>query len=268
MAKISDLATTVNSQELAKTDGLSAILQSVNVKKRFEEVLGKKAPGFISSIISLVNANNQLKAADPKTVVAAAAMAASLDLPINQNLGFAYIIPYGDKAQFQMGYKGFIQLAIRTNQYATINATEVYEGELVSYNRITGVTEFDESKRKSDKIVGYVAYFKLLSGFEKWLYMTTEQVAKHAKRYSKSYNRSSSPWTTHELEMSLKTVIKLLLSKYGILSVEMQKALETDQGVIVAENGEEKVQYVDAVDGESVDQTPKFDMVGDAQEPV
>src|ERR1700687_3012089 len=124
-----------------KPAGLASILSSVDEKKRFEEILGARAAAFTSSIMSLYNANKQLREADPGSILQSAVIAATLDLPINQNLGFAFIIPYGDKAQFQLGYKGFIQLAIRTGKYKTINATEVYRDEIESWNPLTGVFE-------------------------------------------------------------------------------------------------------------------------------
>ena len=116
----------VKTAESQKAVTIQGLVAQADIKARFEELLGKKAPGFISSLLAVVNNNKLLAKANPKTVIAAGAMAASLDLPINQNLGFAYIIPYKDEAQFQMGYKGYIQLAMRTGQYQTINAAEVY----------------------------------------------------------------------------------------------------------------------------------------------
>lgn len=248
MAKTTEIAAAIGSKELAPSTRITDLVNRVDIKRRFEEVLGKKAPGFMASILSLTNANQQLKLAEPKSILSSAMIAATLDLPINPNLGFAYIIPYGSVAQFQMGWKGFVQLAIRTGQYQTMNAAEIYEGELVSYNRISGETVIDESQKKSDKIVGYVAYFKLTSGFEKYLFMTTEQVRKHAMRYSKSFSRPGTPWQVDFDKMALKTVLKLLLSKYGVLSVEMQQALKYDQGVVHETPEGEKVEYPDGGD--------------------
>ena len=166
------------------------MLGNDNVKTRFQEILGKKAPGFISSILSVANSNTLLQKADPKTVMNSAVIAATLDLPINPNLGFAYIVPFGGQAQFQLGYKGFVQLAMRSGQYKTINVREVYEGEIVSENRFTGEYEFGTPK--SDKVVGYMAYFKLLNGFEKYLYMSKEELEKHGKKYSQTYKKGKS----------------------------------------------------------------------------
>ena len=241
------------STEVRKPDALSVLLRQDSIKKRFEEVLGKKAPGFMSSIISATNANKELKKADPLSIVSAAAVAAALDLPINPSLGFAHIVPYKRDgvaiAQFQMGYRGFIQLGMRSGQYKTINACAVYEGELVASNRFTGEMTFDETRRTSDKIIGYVAYFKLINGFEKWLYMTVEEAKAHGKRYSKSFNIASGRWQQDFDAMALKTVLKMLMSKYGILSVDMQTAVLADQA-IVKKDGEYEYPDNDVVDAE------------------
>ena len=164
------------------------------VSKRLNELLGKRAPQFVTSLVSAVNANTMLAGCKPESVLTAALTAASLDLPINQNLGFAYLIPYknktGEVCQFQMGYKGFIQLAQRSGYYKTINATDVREGEMTGFDRLSGELSFewlDGAERSKAKVVGYVAYFQLLNGFEKSLFMTTEELEKHAQKYSKNY---------------------------------------------------------------------------------
>lgn len=200
-------------------------VESDNVKKKFQEVLDKGAGAFVTSLLSLVKSTPQLAAADPKTILSAAMTAATLKLPISPNLGFAYIIPYGKEAQFQMGYKGYIQLAMRTGQYKTINAAVVYEGQIEDIDFVTG--EIIRGKKKSDKVVGYVAYFELINGFSKTVYMTTEDMLRHAQTFSKSFSRSSSVWKTNFDAMGLKTVIKQLISKYGIMSIDMQSELAT-----------------------------------------
>src|SRR3972149_5579994 len=211
---------------------LPALLSSENIKKKFRDVLGENAAGFMSSILSAVNANPKLKKADPMSVISAAAVAAALDLPINQSLAFSYIVPYKDIAQFQMGWKGYVQLAQRTGLYLTINVSRVCEGELISENPFTGETNLSHTARASDKVIGYVAYFKLLNGFEKYLYMTKEQCEKHGKRYSDSYKQDWSWWQKDFDVMALKTVIKALLSRWGPLSIKMQLALQADQASI------------------------------------
>lgn len=226
----------VQTAEAQKTVTIQSLVSQESVKARFEELLGKKAPGFISSLLAVVNNNKLLANANPNTVIAAGAMAAALDLPINQNLGFAYIIPYGKEAQFQLGYKGYIQLAMRTGQYQTINAAEVYEGEIVEQNRFTGEYKFGE--RQSDTIIGYMAYFKLVNGFEKYLYMSVEEMQTHAAKYSKNYKGGTERWGLTDFHsMAIKTVLKRLISKFGILSIEMQStqmanALANDGGVL------------------------------------
>lgn len=207
------------------------------VRNKFKELLGKRASSFITSVLQIVSQSDMLQKADPATVFQAAAVAATLDLPINQNLGFAYIIPFDNKktgkivAQFQMGYKGFIQLAQRSGQFQSISACAIYEGQISEQNPLTGF-KFDFSLKKSEKVIGYAAYFKLLNGFEKTLYMTIEELQAHGVRYSQTFKRDFGLWKDNFDSMATKTVIKLLLSKFAPLSIEMQKAVLTDQAVI------------------------------------
>lgn len=210
-----------------KAPTIASALKDTAVKQRFDELLGKEAQGFISSLIAVCNNNKLLQTADTGTIISAAAMAATLDLPINQNLGFAYIVPFKNRyankteAQFIMGYKGYIQLAIRSGQYKTINACEVYEGEIKSVNRFTGEYEFGE--RTSDEIVGYMAYLKLTNNFEKYVYMTVDQMVEHATKYSKTYKGGTEKWGIADFNsMAIKTVIRRLISKYGIMSIKMR----------------------------------------------
>lgn len=209
---------------------LKNMLAGESVKQRFKEILGQKAPGFISSILSVTNSNALLQKADPASIMNAAVIAATLDLPINGSLGFAYIVPYGGKAQFQIGYKGLVQLAMRSGQYKIINVSEVYEGEIKNVNRFTGEYEFGD--KTSDKVIGYMAYFKLINGFEKYFYMTREEAERHGKKYSQTFKRGTGLWSTEFDTMSKKTVLKMLLSKFGILSIEMQRAVEFDQSIV------------------------------------
>lgn len=226
----------ITAQKEAKT--VRGMLETPAFKKKFEEMLGKKAAGFISSIIAVTNSSNYLMKADPATVIGAAAQAAMLDLPINQSLGFAYIVPYKGAAQFQLGYKGYIQLAQRSGQYADIGAKTVYEGELEYENRLLDKFRFGE--RTSDKVIGYLAYFRLTNGFEKMLYMTLDEMQAHAKKYSKNYKGGTDTWGLADFDvMAEKTVLKRLLSKYGPLSIEsiqMSQALANDGGVISMNN--------------------------------
>lgn len=210
---------------------IESLINSDAVKKRFQELLGKHAAGFISSVISATKANKALSECEPMSVISAAAIAASLDLPINPSLGFAHIVPYKGIAQFQIGWKGFVQLAMRSGQYKSMNATTVLEGQLVKWNRFTGEMEFQD-EAKSDTVIGYLLYFKLNGGFEKYFYMTAEQCEAHGKRYSKSYAKGTGQWKENFDSMALKTVVKQGLSKYGTLSIDMRTAIVMDQAVV------------------------------------
>jgi len=205
-----------------------------SVKQRLNEVLGKKANQFVSSLISLTNNNKLLAKADPNTVVASAMVAATLDLPINQSLGFAYIVPYKDQAQFQLGYKGLIQLAMRSGQFKTLNDFIVPNGALKDYNPLTGHVDIDFDVEDNGKEPdGYGVYMALTNGFEKTVFWSLDKVQKHAKRFSQAYSKGyESPWKSDFDAMALKTVIKHTLGKYAPLSVDMQRGIEADQGVI------------------------------------
>jgi len=205
--------------------------QQDSVKRKFEELLGKRSSAFMTSVLQIVSNNSYLQNASPQSVFNAACVAATLDLPINNNLGFAYIVPYGKDAQFQMGYRGFIQLAQRSGQFKTIASSPIYEGQLIEENPLTGFV-FDFKVKKSGTPIGYAAYFELLNGFQKTLYMTTEELNQHGKRFSQTFKSGRGLWKDDFESMALKTVLKLLLSKFAPLSVEMQKAVITDQGVI------------------------------------
>ena len=243
MAEQNAVATQQGTQLSVAAQVKSMISQDA-VKKKFTEVLGQKAPQFLASITNVVAGSAQLKKCPATTIMSAAFVAATYDLPIDSNLGFAAIVPYNNnkynqqtrqwekhpEAQFQMMYKGFIQLAIRSGYYEKMNCSVVYKDELVSYNPITGevqfVTDFSKCTQrvegKSENIAGYYAWFKLLTGFRKELFMTTAEVENHARKYSTAYrydlenNKKGSKWTTDFEAMALKTVIKMLLSKWGM----------------------------------------------------
>jgi recombination protein RecT len=209
---------------------LKSLLASPTVQKRFDEVLGKRAAQFTTSILNLYNAEKMLQKCEPMSVISSAMVAASLDLPVDKNLGYMWIVPYGNKAQPQMGYKGYIQLALRSGQYKLINVTPVHEGELKKWNPLSEEIEIDFEARKSDAIIGYAAYFELLNGFRKTIYWSRDQVEKHRKKFSKSDFGWKNDWDA----MAMKTVLKSLLSKWGILSIELQKAvIEDDEERVV-----------------------------------
>lgn len=222
---------------------LRGMLASPSIRERFEKILGKKAHAFTSSIISVSQSNKALQECDPSSIIAGAAMAASLDLPIIGSLGQSCLVPYSGKAQFQIMARGFVQLALRSGQYKTMNATNVHEGELVSRNRMTGEVVFNPDGKASDKIIGFLFYFKLLNGYEHYTYMTVDECHAHGKKYSKSYGNDSSKWKTDFPAMALKTCVKQGLSKWGPLSTEMQTAIEFDQSAITDEGTPE---YIDS----------------------
>lgn len=222
----------------------NALLGQDTIKKKFEEALGKKAPMFVSNLTTIMSGSAELQKCEHMSIISSALMAASMDLPLTPGLGFAGIVPYWDshsqsmKAQFQVMKKGYIQLAQRTGLFKIINVSEVYEGEMKSHNRFTGEYVFDESGKKSDKIIGYVSYFKLVNGFEKFLYMPIEKLDAHAKKYSKSFQKGKGKWADKEEggyeQMCEKTVLKLNLSTYAPLSVDinMMNAVIYDQAEI------------------------------------
>ena len=232
-------------------NALKTMINDERTQKKFRELLGKKAPGFLTSLLNTINGNKQLQQADASSIMKAGAIAATLDLPIDPNFGYAYIVPYNNKekneAQFQMGYKGFVQLAMRTGQYKKITVSELYDGQFKSYDPITDTLEYDLNDKISDEITHYIAYFKLLNGFEKYFIMSKEEVEEHARKYSKTFNKSFSNWKTNFDGMAKKTVLKLLLSKFGIMSIEMQTAQKVDQAVIkdIKDNNNIEVEYVD-----------------------
>lgn len=201
-----------------------------NVKAKFAEILGQRSNAFVTSVLSTVTQNKMLAKVDPQSIYMAAMTAAVLDLPINPSLGMAYIVPYGTSAQFQLGYKGLIQLCVRSGQFKTIDTKVVYEGQLIQSDNSFGSFEFHWSKKTSDKVIGYAAHFLLLTGFEKTFYMSLEEITAHGKRFSKTFNNG--PWKTDFDAMACKTVLKLLLDKYAPKSIEMQKAQIVDQAII------------------------------------
>ena len=202
-----------------------------------QQTLGERKAEFVSNLLALSDADKVLQQCNHAELMKCAMNATALNLPLNKNLGYAYIIPYNEKdkatgqivkkPQFQMGYKGFIQLAIRSGQYKTINTCELREGE-VRRNKFTGHIEF-LGENPNGKVVGYLAFIELLNKFQQSLYMTVEEMNAHAQKYSKTYGKGQSVWATDFDAMAKKTVLKLLLNRYGVLSVEMQKAVQIDQ---------------------------------------
>jgi recombination protein RecT len=251
MEKTNQIATTENNKPLAPLT-IKSLFAKDEVKTKFQELLGKRAPAFITSVLQIAAQNDQLSKCDPLSIYQCAAVAATLDLPLNPNLGFAYIIGYNQKqkdgtwknvAQFQIGYKGFIQLAQRSGQFKTIAAAPIFEGQLTEQNPLTGFV-FDFTQKKSETVIGYAAHFSLLNGFEKTLYMTVEELKRHGGRFSQTFKKGYGLWKDDFESMAQKTVLKLLLSKFAPLSVDMQRAVITDQA-LVNDAETEDVTYVD-----------------------
>ena len=199
------------------------------------KVLGSEKNSFVNNIVSLVSNAPMLQKCEPSGVMYAALKATALKLPLDPNLGFAYVIPYGGKAQFQMGWKGFVQLALRTNLYRTINVRDVRFGEIQDEDFVSGEMRFKalpSIERMNAPIVGYLAYFELVNGFRKMSYWTVEEITAHAQKFSKTYAKGDSVWRTDFNGMAKKTVLKLLIGKFGPMSVDMQAALRDDQAVV------------------------------------
>ena len=211
---------------------MKAYCANQNVQAKLEGLLGESKNSFVASLLDLYTSDTNLMACDPALVMAEAMKAAVLKLPITKSLGFAYIVPFKDGngnsiPTFIMGYRGYIQLAMRTGQYKSINADCVYEGETAKFNRVTGELTIT-GEAKSDKAIGYFAYFEMLNGFYKAIYWTREKVTEHAKKKSKSWKRQNSPWHTDFDAMACKTMLRQILSKYGFMSVEVMTAIAHD----------------------------------------
>ena len=218
---------------------LKAMLASPAVIGRINEVLGKKAAAFSASLLQVCRSNALLQQAEPMSVIAAAMTAATLDLPLNQSLGFAYIVPFRNgktghqEAQFQVGYKGFIQLAMRSGQIKRIGVVPIYENQIIKLDYING-HEFDFMRQpeKHEAPIGYCAFLKLVNGCSVEDYMTIAEIQAHAAKYSQTYKKGYGVWKDNFDAMAAKTVLKRLLTKYAPMSVEMQQAVIADQAVI------------------------------------
>jgi len=222
---------------------INAMVDSEGYRKRFDELLGKRAPQFVSSIVSMVNADPNLQACfrdAPVTIIQSALRAASYDLPIDPGLGFAYIVPFKNRkklangqwetrneASFIMGYKGMIQLAQRTGAYDRINVTDVRQGELIRYDRLREDAEFewveDEQERDRLPIIGWVGYFRLRNGMEKTLYMSKAAIEAHEKANRKGEYMGKG-WKDNFDAMAAKTVLRRLIGKWGLMSIDYQRA--------------------------------------------
>ena len=204
---------------------MNDIVNAPATQKLLQNALKENAGAYAASIIDLYNTDKTLQACDPSKVMAEVLKAVSLKLPINKQLGFAYIIPYAGTPTFILGYKGLLQLCMRTGAYRHINAGPVYEGELQSIDKLRGDVDLS-GEATSDKVVGYFAYIETLNGFAKALYWPMDKLMAHAKKYSKNFNGQI--WQQNFDEMATKTVLRYLLSHWGVMSVDMVSAMSVD----------------------------------------
>ena len=246
-----------------KPKTLKSILASDSMKQRIEEVLGKNAGTFAASLVQIANSNDMLKTAEPTSIIGAAMTAATLNLPLNNSLGQAYIVPFNQKqkdnsyivkAQFILGYKGLKQLAVRSGQFRSLYAKEVYEGQKVEDDSFLGF-KFDWKNKISGKVIGYASFFELVNGFTSTFYMSKEEAESHGKKFSQTYKKGYGLWADDFDKMALKTVSKLHLNGgEAPLSIEMQSAITKDQAAItVEEDGTEELTYVDVSKEEKVE---------------
>lgn len=258
------MATSTQLATQQQKTGIASYLGADAVKKNISGVIGEKnVTRFISSVVSAVQANPQLANCSNASILSAALQGEALQLAPSPQLGQFYMVSFKNRkkvgnqwvdveeAQFQMGWKGLVQLAIRSGQYKNIVVSEIKEGE-ADYNPITEEIDLhpimDPAERENAKTIGYYAMFELMNGFKKQLYAPIERIQAHARKYSRGYkydldnNKKSSPWSTNFDAMAKKTMIRQLIGKWGIMSVEMQQAFVSDQGVIDADG---TVRYVD-----------------------
>ena len=262
--KIQNMVAKTNNQQVAPAQQsvnqlMNSMLDGEKLRGRFNELLGNRSAQFVSSLVSMVNADKNLQQAfyeAPMTVIQAGLKAAAFDLPIDQNLGYAYIVPFKNskkddqgnwsskmEASFILGWKGMHQLALRTGAYKTINVVDIREGELKSYNRLTEETEIefieDDDLRESKQIIGYLGYYRLVNGAEKTIYMTIKQIENHEKKFRKGQYMGKG-WRDDFDAMARKTVYRKLIGKWGVMSIQYQTAQE---GATLADQMREE--YID-----------------------
>lgn len=247
--------------------GFKALMSTPTMKKKFEDILKEKSDPFMGSLMTLVAGDSYLSQANPMTIVAAALKAATMDLPIDKNLGYAYIVPFNrnekvgnrwvkhNEAQFILGYKGYIQLAQRSGQYKALNVIPVHEGQLSSWNPLTEEFDFNYEGKISDDVIGYVGFFELLNGYRKTVYWTKQEIEAHRIKNAKGKDKEklSGAWVDNYDAMACKTVLRNMLSKWGILSIEMQNAVVSDEKTFTTSNDGDLVEEVDIKEAEVVD---------------
>jgi len=224
------------------------LIESPEVQEKFFRILGENGEPFLISVLNLVNSDEKLKVCDPNSILSASEVAGTLNLPLDPSLGMAFIVRVKKtkQVQFQIGYRGLIELGHRSQQFRGLNASDVREGEFKGVDRMTGRLDFDwiqdNDERKKFPVIGWVGYFELVNGFSKALYMTEAEMTKHGSKYSSTYNLKNSQWSANRSGMAKKTVLKLVLDKFAPKSVEMVKAIKSDQAVIEQDGS---LNYVD-----------------------
>lgn len=272
------MANEVVKKPLTGLQKFNAMLENTRTQEYLTNVLGEKKQTFVSNMVALVSSNKALSECDPSTIMFSCLKATALGLAVDPSLGLAWVLPYRDNknnttvATFQLGAKAYIQLALRTAQYRKINVRDVRQGEIVGEDFVSGDMQFKKLEKDREKapVVGYVAMFELINGFSKQLYMSVEELDAHAKRFSQTYRKGYGLWSDKEMRGSMmeKTILKRLLSKYGVLSVEMEQAIKSDSAVLGENNS---VRYIDneedAIDLEKAAAVQKaFEDFDDAEE--
>lgn len=229
----------------------NSMVENGRTQEYLNNVLGEKKQTFVSNMVALVSSNKALADCDPSTVMFCCLKASALSLPLEPSLGMCYVLPYNDRkygtqvAQFQLGAKAYVQLALRSGQFKKINVRDVREGEIVGEDFASGELEFKKLDKDRDKapIVGVVAMFELMNGFSKQLYMSVEELEVHGKKYSQTYKKGYGLWQEKDSKIAMyeKTCIKRLLSKYAPLSIEMMDAIKSDSAVLK----DNEVRYID-----------------------
>ncbi|MGV1199090.1 recombinase RecT [Enterococcus casseliflavus] len=251
--------------------GFKALMSTPQMKKKFTDILHEKSDSFMGSLMTLVGGDNYLSQAEPMTIIASALKAATMDLPIDKNLGYAYVVPFNrsekvgnkwvkhNEAQFILGYKGYIQLAQRSGQYKALNALAIYDGQLIDWNPLTEEFTFDYKAKVSDEVIGYVGFFELLNGFKKTVYWTKQEIESHRIKNAKGYDKEklSGAWVDNYDSMAIKTVLRNMLSKWGLLSVEMQSAITSDEKVFRVDENNDLIEETDLSDMEPLKQDLK-----------
>lgn len=228
---------------------LKEIMASPSVQEQFRNAMAEHSNLFVASLIDLFVGDKSLQKCNPMMVVSEALKAATLRLPISKSLGFAYIVPYNNVPTFIIGYKGLIQLAMRTGQYRYVNADVVYQGEFKGFDKLTGQLDLSGEKT-SDDVVGYFAHIETVNGFQKSMYMSKGDMEKYGKKYSKAYAKDFSPWQKEFDGMGIKTMLRRLIGKYGVMSIEMADGMAKDGDAAM------EIEYLENANQQFIDVDP------------